>query len=337
MRLRKKWEFISSKSLWAYMDTSLAIGSDGTIYTGGDNFYAINMDPLGDEDQDLLKNGDELTIGTDPLEADTDQDGIDDGAERDYWVQKSGVDYSSDSDGDGKINILDPDSDNDGILDGFEIQYSLDPTNAGDASDDFDNDGLSNLEEFQVGTNPTLADTDGDGLSDGEEVKTYGTNPTLSDTDGDGLSDKVELDYWTQHPGANFDSDTDGDGIINLLDPDSDNDGVVDGKETELGFDPGDPNSKPALPFFTLKSAGTTLANQATLDLGKQGIFKTKTISFTIENLGDLNLDLSGVPKVLVGGTNASDFTVSLSPSSPILPGGSSTFSVEYTPTTVAK
>jgi hypothetical protein len=39
------------------------------------------------------------------------------------------------------------------------------------ASADPDNDGLTNLEEQQKGTNPILADTDGDGLADGDEVK----------------------------------------------------------------------------------------------------------------------------------------------------------------------
>lgn len=42
-------------------------------------------------------------------------------------------------------------------------------------------------------TSPANSDTDGDGLSDSEEINTHGTNPTSSDTDGDGSSDSEEL------------------------------------------------------------------------------------------------------------------------------------------------
>ena len=44
-------------------------------------------------------------------------------------------------------------------------------------SQDPDADGLTNLEEFQHGTDPLNRDTDGDGISDGDEVHLYGTNP----------------------------------------------------------------------------------------------------------------------------------------------------------------
>jgi hypothetical protein len=47
--------------------------------------------------------------------------------------------------------------------------------------------------EFRCGTNPLVADTDGDGLSDSAEVYTYGTNPLAADTDGDGVSDYNEV------------------------------------------------------------------------------------------------------------------------------------------------
>ena len=50
---------------------------------------------------------------------------------------------------------------------------------------------------FVTGTGP---DTDGDGLSDGEEVKLYGTDPLDSDSDGDGLSDGDELDVVATDP-----------------------------------------------------------------------------------------------------------------------------------------
>jgi len=56
-----------------------------------------------------------------------------------------------------------------------------------------DSDGLTNLQESNLGTDPNTADTDGDGLSDGAEVNTHGTDPLKYDTDGDGISDGDEI------------------------------------------------------------------------------------------------------------------------------------------------
>ncbi|MBI5221637.1 MAG: hypothetical protein HY979_02435 [Candidatus Magasanikbacteria bacterium] len=58
---------------------------------------------------------------------------------------------------------------------------------------DSDLDGLSNDEEKNLGTDPNKIDTDGDGITDYDEVKIYHTNPLKADTDGDGYSDGAEL------------------------------------------------------------------------------------------------------------------------------------------------
>ncbi len=58
---------------------------------------------------------------------------------------------------------------------------------------DPENDGLSNLEEYIYGTNPNQADTDSDGLSDGDEVKVYFSNPKAKDSDSDTFSDGSEV------------------------------------------------------------------------------------------------------------------------------------------------
>jgi len=60
-------------------------------------------------------------------------------------------------------------------------------------SDDADGDGLLNSSESSLGTDPRNADTDSDGLSDGNEVNTYGTDPLASDSDTDGLNDGNEV------------------------------------------------------------------------------------------------------------------------------------------------
>ncbi len=71
-----------------------------------------------------------------------------------------------------------------------------------DASNDSDGDDLTNLEEFQEGTDPNYGDTDDDGLLDGEEVNSYGTDPLDSDTDGDELSDGDEVTFGTDPTNA---------------------------------------------------------------------------------------------------------------------------------------
>ncbi len=59
---------------------------------------------------------------------------------------------------------------------------------------DYDDDGLINSEEGEYGTDKTNPDTDGDGISDGDEVYKYKTNPKNEDTDNDGYEDKKEID-----------------------------------------------------------------------------------------------------------------------------------------------
>ena len=66
-----------------------------------------------------------------------------------------------------------------------------------DPDGDEDGDGLTNGEEEDLGTDPEIADTDNDGLSDGDEVNVYGTDPTTADSDGDGYSDGEEVESYT--------------------------------------------------------------------------------------------------------------------------------------------
>jgi hypothetical protein len=63
----------------------------------------------------------------------------------------------------------------------------------GDTSEDSDHDGLADIYEKLLGTNPYVKDTDNDKIPDGNEIAETGTDPLLPDTDGDGHQDRTEL------------------------------------------------------------------------------------------------------------------------------------------------
>jgi hypothetical protein len=83
--------------------------------------------PFIDSDGDGLSDENEIAIGTDPHLPDTDHDKFRDGDEYGYWTNRGGVSPLSDSDYDTKPNILDIDSDNDGFSDGEEWNAGTDP------------------------------------------------------------------------------------------------------------------------------------------------------------------------------------------------------------------
>ncbi|HEX5791080.1 MAG TPA: PA14 domain-containing protein [Luteolibacter sp.] len=80
----------------------------------------------------------------------------------------------------------DGDADNDNLPDAWESSVALSPTDNGYTDlkqgefGDIDADGLSNLQEYQYGTNPKFVDSDGDGYSDSDEVNLYRSNPLVS-------------------------------------------------------------------------------------------------------------------------------------------------------------
>ena len=98
--------------------------------------------------------------------------------------------------------MLTNDTDEDGIPDFMEMQLFLtdpfkkdsDENGTDDGYEDADEDGLTNLQEIAISLNPVLKDTDGDGLTDGDELNKYSTNPFDPDSDRDGATDKWELD-----------------------------------------------------------------------------------------------------------------------------------------------
>lgn len=250
------------------------IDSDGDGLSDGQEADLGTNPDINDTDGDGLDDGLEQTLQTNALLADTDGDGLDDLTEGTVvWTSPT----VADSDGDGVSDGLEFHNGSDpldnrqsiplnapdvaapsGILTTDDIAayiaspFSLLPPNTFDFEDmlaflslydrgtaDFDNDGLSNFEEEQIGTNAYSWDTDGDGLSDLLEANDgrADTDPTSSDTDGDGVHDG--------------DEDSDGDGLTdfeesilgtNPQNPDSDGDGATDGAEYEAGGNPSDPS-----------------------------------------------------------------------------------------------
>lgn len=193
----------------------------------------------GDEDNDTVDSIEEERLGTNPNQADTDSDGINDGVEvRSGCISPLNPDSDNDGlrDGDedlnhngstdvGETNPCLADTEHDEMPDGYETNNQLNPLDPRDANEDKDRDGLTNLEEFIFKTNPTIADTDNDGLNDGLEVKIAHTSPIKDDTDGDGIVDGKED---TNHSGLVDPGETD----PNRFDTDSD--GLSDGLETGL-------------------------------------------------------------------------------------------------------
>jgi autotransporter-associated beta strand protein len=170
------------------------------------------------------------------------------------------------------------DTDNDGLPDAYELLHTTpaSPT-ALNPGDDLDSDGLTNLQEYQRGTDPRDSDTDNDTLLDGAEVAGAGsrppTNPTKFDTDGDGVGDGAESNtgVWvsSSNRGTNpTKTDTDGDGLSdgvetntgtyvsesntgsNPLVKDTDGDGADDWYEVTVAYtNPNQATSKPVVPY----------------------------------------------------------------------------------------
>lgn len=89
---------------------------------------------------------------------------------------------------------LDPDTDNDGLRDGRETLIGANPNkqDAGDVTDT-DEDGLTDSEEAEFGSNPLVGDTDGDGLFDLIE-SVIESDPLDRDSDDDNLEDGEEFE-----------------------------------------------------------------------------------------------------------------------------------------------
>jgi cell wall-associated NlpC family hydrolase len=100
---------------------------------------------------------------------------------------------------------------------------------------DTDRDGLSDALERRLGLDPLRADTDGDNLSDAEELIVHGTDARRADTDGDQLNDAFELAQGLNPLSPDTDADGHLDGSLAPLRTDADADGIDDALEKVLG------------------------------------------------------------------------------------------------------
>lgn len=193
--------------------------------------------------------------------------------------------------------ILDDDSDGDGMPNDYEDTHPCLDSNVLDNTADPDGDGLTNIQEFNLGIDPCFPDTDGDGLNDGdevgrgtlpnspdsdldgltdgEEVFTFASDPLSPDSDSDGLPDGVEVALVGNAFSANPFADNDGDGLSNIdeiqifTDPtdfDTDDDGLGDGEEVSNGTDPLVPDSQAPNISVVNPTDGDTLVEGETID-----------------------------------------------------------------------
>ena len=241
------------------LDTDSDDGGVGDGAEDADHDGAVGAgetDPLDasddDSDGDGLSDDLELQHGTNVSDPDTDGDGLADGAEVELLMHPLDIDSDDDGLSDGLEAALgtDPrlaDTDGDGLADGLELGVTMPlPGSASDAAYAFAGTDTARFvadAQPSTTTDPTLKDSDGDGLDDGVEdadgdgawraqiggTGTPGggeTNPAEADTDGDGLDDKQELEVHGTSP----------------VDLDSDDGSVPDGVEVLAGEDPLDPS-----------------------------------------------------------------------------------------------
>lgn len=180
-------------------------------------------------------------------------------------VKSSSIQWLSDANGDGIPDINDKFSQ-------WEVQYGLNPFDPTVATQHPAGDKLTYLQKFQYGLDPNKIDTDGDGLSDYDEIFVYHTNPLKVDSDGDGLTDYQEVMIYHTDPNNPYNdsvsenysikrwgfnagggsrhgvtyavNDKVGSGFSKIVSGiDSDGDGIPDWWDEKYGFDPTDPTN----------------------------------------------------------------------------------------------
>jgi alpha-tubulin suppressor-like RCC1 family protein len=240
---------VLSKQQGGYETFPINPDSDGDLITDGHEVRGSYKDkghitdPLKvDTDGDGLSDKEEqdgatisvdsvnVIVLSDPTEIHSDTDGISDNEELCLTVDAEEIPNciktnpsANDTDGDGIDDEVEIDGFNI-VVNGIEIHVTSNPT-----LKDSNNDGLEDGFKKLNNLDPNLDDTDGDGLSDFNELDTYNTDPSMSDSDEDGIADNIELCLDA----------TTGEGIpgcvtSNPINSDSDGDGIIDGKDNNI-------------------------------------------------------------------------------------------------------
>ena len=161
-----------------------AVDTDGDGLTDGDEAGRVVSDPGASTLYAGISN---------PAKGDSDDDDLDDKAETSGWLSTRGAVYRTDP--------MDPDTDRDGLTDGEEAGKAVSDPDAGiefvalssPLMPDTDGDDLSDAAEADLSLDAFDRDSDGDEVEDGREVEYLGTAPDVADTDGDGFDDGYEV------------------------------------------------------------------------------------------------------------------------------------------------
>ncbi len=149
-----------------------------------------------------------------------------------------------------------------------------------DPTADADADGLLDAqEECLTGTKPDSPDSDGDGLTDGDEVEDV---HSPRDTDGDGEIDALDddddgdgiLTATEISDGALYGHDIDGDGLDHWHDKDSDADGIPDADEPDDADSDGTPDYLQAAGFPDTGTPDTATPDTGAAPLTLRGQFQ---------------------------------------------------------------
>jgi endonuclease G, mitochondrial len=254
------------------VDNDLNDGIDeGFVNTDGDS-QADCVDT--DDDNDGVTDADEITAGSDPLNANSTPE-VCDGVDNDL---NEGTDEGfTNTDGDAQANCVDADDDNDGVSDAAEISAGSDPLNSNSTPEVCD--GVDN--DLNEGIDEGFPNTDGDGQA----------NCVDTDDDNDGVSDTAEIAAGSDPLNANSKPEV-CDGVDNDLNegidegfPDSDHDGRADCVDNDADND--------GVPDATDNCPSTPNPTQADSD--------NDGIGNACEQGADLRLEKLALPKALSG------------------------------------